>query len=74
MKIKTVDDREFEGTAKEIVLHLSRADFICHGKDEYMEEVKSKAEVVYQEELVFANHEEFLIELERTGFITINRR
>lgn len=59
--------------AKEIVLQMSRLDFLCHGKSDYMAEVKLRLKNVYLVDMDFAkgDFDKFLKELERHEFIKI---
>jgi hypothetical protein len=71
MEIKTEQGRTFKGSPKEIVLKMSREDFMCHSKAEYTEEVKEKIDLIYGKKIEFSTHEEFLRELKRLKIINI---
>lgn len=52
---------------------MSRLDFLCHGKSDYMAEVKLRLKNVYLVDMDFAkgDFDKFLKELERHEFIKI---
>lgn len=70
-KIRTNSGRTFTGPPKRIVYHMMKQDYICHAKTSYMDEVKERLKVVYDEGIEFTDHMSFLRELERVGLLTI---
>ena len=60
--------------AKVIVYKMMKMDFITVTKSDYMTEVRDRLKVVYDVDIKFNDYEEFLNELERAGFITMERR
>ena len=63
--------RVWTGTAQEIVLQMTREDFLCGGKGDYMEEVKARLKTIYEMDIRFDSFETFLKELDRMDFITV---
>lgn len=53
---------------------MMKMDFITVTKSDYMTEVRDRLKVVYDVDIKFNDYEEFLNELERAGFITMERR
>lgn len=76
LTVTTTGNRQiaFRGeTAKVVVYRMMKADFITVTKSDYMMEVRDRLRVVYNVGIKFNDHEEFLNELERAGFITVRR-
>lgn len=53
---------------------MMKMDFITATKSDYMTEVRDRLKVVYDVDIKFNDYEEFLNELERAGFIMMERR
>ncbi len=51
-----------------------KADFITVTKSDYMTEVRDRLKMVYNVNIKFNDHAEFLNELERAGFVSIERK
>ena len=62
------------GTAKVVVYKMMKADFITVTKSDYMTEVRDRLKMVYNVNIKFNDHAEFLNELERAGFVSIERK
>jgi len=64
---------QFSGTPKEIVLQMTRHDFLVSSKWHYMKEVRERLRVVYEIniQVVEKDFEGFLEQLEKHGLITI---
>lgn len=66
----------YSGTHKEIVLKMTRDDFLCGSKQNYMKAVKERLEVVYGLKMKFHpnSFKQYLEELHRLNFISIHTR
>ena len=65
---------EFSGkTEKDIVLEMSRNDWICKGKWDYMSEVQNRLNLIFEIEIEieFGNYKKFIEELKRVDLIEI---
>lgn len=51
-----------------------KVDFITVTKSDYMTEVRDRLKVVYNVNIKFNDYAEFLNELERVGFVSIERK
>lgn len=75
-KVKSPNGRyKFSGTPKEIVLQMTRADFLVNSKWHYMKEVRDRLRVVYEIEIqiVEGDFKGFLEQLEKHSLIVIER-
>jgi len=66
---ESIDGATFSASsAKEIVLQMSRRDYLANGKKQYMKAVAKRLEI-FGKEIEFSTHEEFLKALEDAQII-----
>lgn len=64
----------FKGEPKEVVLQMTRADFITGGKGEYMQQVRERIKTIYEIDLEFEEGDflGFLKALEKAEFLEMD--
>jgi len=71
--VETLDSRNFEGGARQIVLEMARQDYICQGKNDYMQDVFNRIEIFTGKKIKIksGDYNGFLNELKKIGLIKI---